>query len=165
MYTMLAFLALLGAPYIYDISSLRVNIQFWRPEVSDCLFIILRITTAIYVAAATVIKFYFVTNNSINSCYSVINHTQATYKRFLATSFGSYVEPLHTNSNSVRMKISPPYISKLQMYTKHTQFIYIGLFIKVNQNILIRVVQTCGYGDEPSGSKNVGNFLTSCRTS
>ena len=24
---------------------------------------------------------------------------------------------------------------------------------------------TCGYGDEPSGSKNAGNFLTSCRTS
>ena len=23
----------------------------------------------------------------------------------------------------------------------------------------------CGYGDEPSGSKNAGNFLTSCRTS
>jgi len=27
-YTTLAFLALLGAPYIYDISSLRVNIEF-----------------------------------------------------------------------------------------------------------------------------------------
>jgi len=24
---------------------------------------------------------------------------------------------------------------------------------------------TCEYGDEPSGSKNAGNFLTSCRTS
>ena len=23
----------------------------------------------------------------------------------------------------------------------------------------------CGYGDEPSGSKNARNFLTSCRTS
>ena len=23
----------------------------------------------------------------------------------------------------------------------------------------------CEYGDEPSGSKNAGNFLTSCRTS
>ena len=23
----------------------------------------------------------------------------------------------------------------------------------------------CGYGEEPSGSENVGNFLTSCRTS
>ena len=23
---------------------------------------------------------------------------------------------------------------------------------------------TCEYGDEPSGSKNAGNFLTSCRT-
>ena len=28
-----------------------------------------------------------------------------------------------------------------------------------------QVVGTCGYGDEPSGSKNAGNFLTSCRTS
>jgi len=27
------------------------------------------------------------------------------------------------------------------------------------------VAGTCGYGDEPSGSKNAGNFLTSCRTS
>jgi len=27
------------------------------------------------------------------------------------------------------------------------------------------VAGTCEYGDEPSGSKNVGNFLTSCRTS
>jgi len=25
--------------------------------------------------------------------------------------------------------------------------------------------RTCEYGDEPSGSKNAGNFLTSCRTS
>ena len=24
---------------------------------------------------------------------------------------------------------------------------------------------TCEYGEEPSGSKNAGNFLTSCRTS
>ena len=24
---------------------------------------------------------------------------------------------------------------------------------------------TCEYGDEPSGTKNAGNFLTSCRTS
>jgi len=24
---------------------------------------------------------------------------------------------------------------------------------------------TCEYGDDPSGSKNEGNFLTSCRTS
>ena len=23
----------------------------------------------------------------------------------------------------------------------------------------------CGYGEEPSGSENAGNFLTSCRTS
>ena len=28
-----------------------------------------------------------------------------------------------------------------------------------------QVAGTCGYGDEPSGSKNAGNFLTSCRTS
>ena len=28
-----------------------------------------------------------------------------------------------------------------------------------------KVAGTCGYGDEPSGSKNAGNFLTSCRTS
>ena len=27
-----------------------------------------------------------------------------------------------------------------------------------------QVAGTCGYGDEPSGSKNAGNFLTSCRT-
>jgi len=27
------------------------------------------------------------------------------------------------------------------------------------------VAGTCEYGDEPSGSKNSGNFLTSCRTS
>ena len=27
------------------------------------------------------------------------------------------------------------------------------------------VVGTCEYGEEPSGSKNAGNFLTSCRTS
>jgi len=27
-----------------------------------------------------------------------------------------------------------------------------------------RVVGTCEYGDEPSGPKNAGNFLTSCRT-
>jgi hypothetical protein len=27
------------------------------------------------------------------------------------------------------------------------------------------VAGTCGYGEEPSGSKNAGNFLTSCRTS
>jgi len=26
------------------------------------------------------------------------------------------------------------------------------------------VAGTCEYGDEPSGSKNAGNFLTSCRT-
>ena len=30
---------------------------------------------------------------------------------------------------------------------------------------LARDRDTCEYGDEPSGSKNVGNFLTSCRTS
>ena len=29
-YTTLAFLALLGAPYIYEISSLRVNIIKWQ---------------------------------------------------------------------------------------------------------------------------------------
>ena len=28
-----------------------------------------------------------------------------------------------------------------------------------------QVEGTCEYGDEPSGSKNAGNFLTSCRTS
>jgi len=28
-----------------------------------------------------------------------------------------------------------------------------------------QVAGTCEYGDEPSGSKNAGNFLTSCRTS
>jgi len=28
-----------------------------------------------------------------------------------------------------------------------------------------QVVGNCEYGDEPSGSKNAGNFLTSCRTS
>jgi len=27
------------------------------------------------------------------------------------------------------------------------------------------VAGSCEYGDEPSGSKNAGNFLTSCRTS
>jgi hypothetical protein len=27
------------------------------------------------------------------------------------------------------------------------------------------VAGTCEYGEEPSGSKNAGNFLTSCRTS
>jgi len=27
------------------------------------------------------------------------------------------------------------------------------------------VAGTCEYGDEPSGSKNAGNFLTICRTS
>jgi len=27
------------------------------------------------------------------------------------------------------------------------------------------VAGTCEYGDEPSGSKNAGNFLTSCRAS
>jgi len=27
------------------------------------------------------------------------------------------------------------------------------------------VAGTCEYGDEPSGSKNAGNFLTSCKTS
>jgi len=27
------------------------------------------------------------------------------------------------------------------------------------------VAGTCEYGDEPSGSKNAGSFLTSCRTS
>jgi hypothetical protein len=27
------------------------------------------------------------------------------------------------------------------------------------------VVGTCEYGEEHSGSKNAGNFLTSCRTS
>ena len=26
------------------------------------------------------------------------------------------------------------------------------------------VAVTCEYGDEPSGSKNAGNFFTSCRT-
>jgi hypothetical protein len=60
------------------------------------LFIISGINTAINIAATTAtatatatvaIKFYFVTNNSMNSCYSVISHTQqATYKRFVATS-------------------------------------------------------------------------------
>ena len=28
-----------------------------------------------------------------------------------------------------------------------------------------QVAGTCEYGDEPSGFKNAGNFLTSCRTS
>ena len=28
-----------------------------------------------------------------------------------------------------------------------------------------QVADACGYGEEPSGSKNGGNFLTSCRTS
>ena len=28
-----------------------------------------------------------------------------------------------------------------------------------------QVAGTCEYGDEPSGSKNAENFLTSCRTS
>ena len=28
-----------------------------------------------------------------------------------------------------------------------------------------QVAGTCEYGDEPWGSKNAGNFLTSCRTS
>ena len=28
-----------------------------------------------------------------------------------------------------------------------------------------QVAGTCEYGDEPSGSRNAGNFLTSCRTS
>jgi len=28
-----------------------------------------------------------------------------------------------------------------------------------------QVAGTCEYGDEPSGSKNAGNFLTSCRSS
>ena len=28
-----------------------------------------------------------------------------------------------------------------------------------------KVAGACGYGEEPSGSKNVGNFLTSCRSS
>ena len=28
-----------------------------------------------------------------------------------------------------------------------------------------QVAGTCEYGEEPSGSKNAGNFLTSCRTS
>ena len=28
-----------------------------------------------------------------------------------------------------------------------------------------RWVDACGYGEEPSGSENAGNFLTSCRTS
>ena len=27
-----------------------------------------------------------------------------------------------------------------------------------------QVAGTCEYGDEPLGSKNAGNFLTSCRT-
>jgi len=27
------------------------------------------------------------------------------------------------------------------------------------------LADTCEYGDEPSGSKNAGNFLTGCRTS
>jgi hypothetical protein len=27
------------------------------------------------------------------------------------------------------------------------------------------VAGACGYGEEPSGSENAGNFLTSCRTS
>jgi len=32
--------------------------------------------------------------------------------------------------------------------------------------IVVEVVAgACGYGEEPSGSKNAGNFLTSCRTS
>jgi hypothetical protein len=29
----------------------------------------------------------------------------------------------------------------------------------------VQVAGTCEYGDEPSGSKNAGNLLTSCRTS
>ena len=28
-----------------------------------------------------------------------------------------------------------------------------------------QVAGTCEYGEEPSGSENAGNFLTSCRTS
>jgi len=27
------------------------------------------------------------------------------------------------------------------------------------------VAGACGYGEEPSGSENAGNFLTNCRTS
>jgi hypothetical protein len=71
-------------------SSVQFNIQLWGLEVSHCLFIILGITTAINIAVATAITFYFVANNSINRCYSVISHTQqATHKHFLATSSGS----------------------------------------------------------------------------
>jgi len=33
-YTTLAFLALLGAPYIYEISSLRVNIIKWQVKIN-----------------------------------------------------------------------------------------------------------------------------------
>jgi len=29
----------------------------------------------------------------------------------------------------------------------------------------MELARTCEYGNEPSGSKNAGNFLTSCRTS
>ena len=39
---------------------------------------------------------------------------------------------------------------------------FLLLFINYND---AKVAGTCEYGDEPSGSKNAGNFLTSCRTS
>ena len=36
---------------------------------------------------------------------------------------------------------------------------------KLEDHPLSALASTCEYGDEPSGSKNAGNFLTSCRTS
>lgn len=111
---------------------------------TDCLFIILGITTAINIAAtatATVaIKCYFVTNNSINSYYSVISHTQqATYKLVPA------LRSSHCTRTVTLIGWRSPHlisINTVQMYTKDVQFIYQGLLIRVNKNILICVIQT-----------------------
>ena len=48
----------------------------------------------------------------------------------------------------------------------HPLIINVALLAKFIIIIIIVVVAgTCEYGDEPSGSKNAGNFLTSYRTS
>ena len=56
---------------------------------------------------------------------------------------------------------------------KHVKRSNFSVYFNVNFNVLLKkyilhplvVAGTCEYSEEPSGSKNAGNFLTSCRSS
>jgi len=55
-YTTLAFLALLGAPYIYDISSLRVKITQCRRNITDVYQITMQLAIAVHCMAQNLNK-------------------------------------------------------------------------------------------------------------